>query len=106
MASVIEEPLPNQATPFNDLMATAVAEIFPNNMYLNHPRFFGWVPGPSNFISVMADTLASGFNVFSGAGIGAAASQVGSLVIKWLAQLMKMEPGPTVFSRPAGRPLT
>ena len=75
-------------------MATAVADIFPNNMYLNHPRFFGWVPGPSNFISVMADTLASGFNVFSGAErIGAAASQVESLVIKWLAQLMKMEPG-------------
>ncbi len=94
MASVVEEPLPNQATPFNDLMATAVADIFPNNMYLNHPRFFGWVPGPSNFISVMADTLASGFNVFSGAErIGAAASQVESLVIKWLAQLMKMEPG-------------
>jgi glutamate/tyrosine decarboxylase-like PLP-dependent enzyme len=94
MASVIEEPLPNQATPFNDLMATAVADIFPNNMYLNHPRFFGWVPGPSNFISVMADTLASGFNVFSGAErIGAAASQVESLVIKWLAQLLKMDPG-------------
>ena len=91
MASVIEEPVPNQATPFSDLIATAAEDIFPNNMYLNHPRFFGWVPGPSNFISVMADALASGFNVFSGAErIGAAASQVESLVIQWLTELLEM----------------
>ncbi len=93
MASVIEEPLPDQATSFDELIATAAEDIFPNNMYLNHPRFFGWVPGPSNFISVMADALASGFNVFSGAErIGAAASQVEVLVIRWLAQLLKMGP--------------
>lgn len=94
LESVMEEPIPNQGTPFDDLLATAAQDIFPNNMYLNHPRFFGWVPGPSNFISVMADALASGFNVFSGAErIGAAASQVEALVIQWLAQLLKMGPG-------------
>ena len=94
MASVIEEPVPDQPTPFSDLMATAAEDIFPNNMLLNHPRFFGWVPGPSNFISVMADALASGFNVFSGAErIGAAASQVESLVIQWLIELLKIGPG-------------
>ena len=33
---------------------------------VDHPRFYAFVPGPGNFVSTMADALASGFNVFAG----------------------------------------
>ena len=89
---IIGEPIPHESTSFDTVLSKAVEEVFPNNMFLNHPRFFAWVPGPSNFISVMADALASGFNVFSGIErAGAAASQIELLVIQWLSQLLELE---------------
>ena len=41
-------------------------DVFSNIMHTDHPRFFAFVPSPSNFVGVMADALASGFNVFAG----------------------------------------
>ena len=88
---IIGESVPNESTPFDEVLGKAIEEIFPNNMFLNHPRFFAWIPGPSNFISVMADALASGFNVFSGIErAGAAASQIELLVIRWLVHLLDL----------------
>lgn len=31
-----------------------------------HPRFFGFIPSPSNFVAVLADALVAGFNPFGG----------------------------------------
>ena len=90
IAPMIGEPIPEEGAPFDEVMKKALDDIFPNNMYLNHPRFFAWVPGPSNYISVMADTLASGFNVFSGIErAGAAANQIELLVIRWLTRSLE-----------------
>ncbi len=93
ITSLFDEDIPKKGKAFDEILAKAQEDIFPNNMYLNHPRFFAWVPGPSNFISVMADTLASGYNVFSGIErAGAAANQIERLVIHWLTQEMDMGP--------------
>jgi aromatic-L-amino-acid decarboxylase len=56
-------------------------------MNICHPRFFAFVPAPSNFVSVMGDALAAGFNVFNGSwlgGSGAAAMELA--VIDWFRQ--------------------
>lgn len=91
IAPMVGEPVPDQGIPFDTLLTKAAEEIFPNNMFPNHPRFFGWVPGPGNYVSAMADALVSGFNAFSGAErAGAAACQVELLVIRWLTQLLEL----------------
>ncbi|MEM9834760.1 MAG: aminotransferase class V-fold PLP-dependent enzyme [Bacteroidota bacterium] len=91
ITSLFDENIPEQGEGFDKILTKAKADIFPNNMYLNHPRFFAWVPGPSNFISVMADTLASGYNVFSGIErAGGAANQIERLVIRWLTRSLDM----------------
>ena len=60
-------------------------DIFPNTLHVSHPRFFAFVPGPNNFMSTMADVLASGFNVFNGTWMGGAAAAAMELqVIEWL----------------------
>ena len=92
IAPMIGEPVPEEGSSFDTVINKAVDDIFPNNMYLNHPRFFAWVPGPSNFVSVMADTLASGFNVFAGIErAGAAANQIELLVIRWLTRSLDFD---------------
>jgi aromatic-L-amino-acid decarboxylase len=57
-------------------------------MHVNHPRFFGFVPGPGNYVSVMAEALAAGYNVFAGTWLGgSAAAAIESVSIDWLRQL-------------------
>ncbi|MFD2568690.1 pyridoxal phosphate-dependent decarboxylase family protein [Pseudotenacibaculum haliotis] len=56
----------------------------------SHPKFYSFVPGPSNYVSAMADTLATGFNVFSGGWIAsAAAAELEIVTINWLLKLFK-----------------
>ena len=67
-----------------DLLARLQKEVFPNNLHVDHPRFFAFVPGPGNFVSTMADSLASGFNVFNGTWLGGSAAAALELtVIDW-----------------------
>ena len=56
----------------------------------SHPKFYSFVPGPSNYISAMSDSLATGFNVFSGGWIAsAAAAELEIVTINWLLKLFK-----------------
>ena len=58
--------------------------------HLDHPRFFSFIPGPSNYYSVLADTLAAGYNVFAGHWMGGAfAAMVETRTLEWLAQIME-----------------
>ena len=81
------QPPPAQPVSFDEIFAQLDRDVFPNMMNTAHPRFFAFVPVPSNFVSVMADTLAAGFNVFSGSWLGGSGSVALELaVIDWLRQ--------------------
>lgn len=68
----------------HELLARLKKEVFPNNLHVDHPRFFAFVPGPGNFVSTMADALASGFNIFNGTWLGGSAAAALELtVIDW-----------------------
>ncbi len=68
----------------DEILAQLNRDVFPNTLHINHPRFFAFVPGPSNFVSVMADALAAGFNVFNGSWLGGSAAAALELaVIDW-----------------------
>jgi glutamate/tyrosine decarboxylase-like PLP-dependent enzyme len=78
---------PAEARSPDEIFATLARDVFPNMMNTGHPRFFAFVPVPSNFVSVMADALASGMNVFSGSWLGGSGSVALELaVIDWLRQ--------------------
>ena len=53
-------------------------EVLPFGQHGDHPRFFARIRSPSNFVSVLADAAASGFNVFSGSWAGAPARRPSS----------------------------
>jgi len=68
-----------------ELLGFLEREIFPNNLKVDHPRFFAFVPGPNNFVSAMADTLAAGLNVFNGTWLGGSgAAALEGTVVDWL----------------------
>jgi glutamate/tyrosine decarboxylase-like PLP-dependent enzyme len=84
---LLREPLPEDGTDVNTVLKRLHTDVFDNIMHLDHPRFFAFVPSPSNFVSVMADTLASGFNVFAGTWLEASGpAQIELVTVDWLRQ--------------------
>src|SRR5437773_706261 len=68
----------------SELLSRLEKDVFPNNLHVDHPRFFAFVPGPGNFVSTMADALAAGFNIFNGTWLGGSAAAAIELnVIDW-----------------------
>jgi aromatic-L-amino-acid/L-tryptophan decarboxylase len=79
---------PEKGRDPNELLAQLERDVFPNNLHVDHPRFFAFVPGPNNFVSTMADALAAGFNIFNGTWFGGSAAAAVELgVVRWLCRL-------------------
>jgi glutamate/tyrosine decarboxylase-like PLP-dependent enzyme len=78
---------PETGRDLNELLGQLEREVFPNNLHVDHPRFFAFVPGPNNFVSTMADAMAAGFNIFNGTWFGGSAAAAVELgVIRWLSR--------------------
>jgi len=81
------DPPENGRDP-NEILAQLKRDVLPNNLHVDHPRFFAFVPGPNNFVSAMADAIAAGFQVFNGTWFGGpAAAALELAVIRWLGRV-------------------
>ena len=77
--------LPEEPTDPEALLELLAREVFPNAFHADHPRFYAFVPSPTNFVSVVADFLMSGHNVFAGHWLASSgASQIELTVVEWL----------------------
>src|SRR5262245_6445266 len=84
----LREPLPERPTPVDTLLNQMQRVVWPNICNVQHPRFFAFIPSPSNFVSVMADALAAGFNPFAGNWLeGSGPAQIELVVIDWLREM-------------------
>lgn len=86
---MLRTPLPEMATPVAELVELLARDVFPNALKSDHPRFYAFVPSPTNFVSVIGDLLISGHNLFAGHWMAAsAAGQIEINVIDWLNELV------------------
>lgn len=86
--SLFSEEVPEAATEADKVLDFVVQNVFTNTNLVTHPKSYAFVPGPSNYISVMADTLATGFNTFSGGwNASPAASGLEIITINWLLEM-------------------
>jgi glutamate/tyrosine decarboxylase-like PLP-dependent enzyme len=69
-------------------------DVLPFIQHADHPRFFARIGSPSNFVSVLADAAATGFNVFAGSWTGASGpATVELVVLDWLRELCGLPEG-------------
>ena len=88
MEQKLYEEIPANPTNYNDVLTHVIENVLANCGINSHPKSFSFVPGPSNFVSTMADTLACGFNTFSGSWMASpAAAQIEIMTINWLLQM-------------------
>jgi aromatic-L-amino-acid decarboxylase len=81
--------LPETGTPPAELLAFLERDIFANSLHTDHPRFYAFVPSPSNYVSVMGDLLTSAHNLFAGHWMAAsAAGQIEINVLDWLSEIV------------------
>ena len=88
MDSLFLENAPEKGTAPNDVLDFVVEKVLKESNIISHPKSFSFVPGPSNYISALADTLATGFNIFSGGWAASpAAAELEIVTINWLLKL-------------------
>lgn len=90
MDALFTEGLPEEPADMYEVLNFVLDNVMPKGNIVSHPKSYAFVPGPSNYVSVMADTLATGFNIFSGGWMAsAAAAEIEILTMNWLLQLFK-----------------
>ncbi|MGB0891857.1 MAG: pyridoxal phosphate-dependent decarboxylase family protein [Flavobacteriaceae bacterium] len=90
MDALFLESAPELGTSSNEVLDFVIDKVLKESNIISHPKSYSFVPGPSNFISAMADTLATGFNIFSGGWAASpAAAELEIVTINWLLQLYK-----------------
>lgn len=88
MDAVFLQEAPEHAMPANQVLDFVMENVIPYSNLTSHPKMFSFVPGPSNYISTLADTLATGFNIFSGGWIvSPAAAELEIVTMNWLLKM-------------------
>lgn len=86
---MLRTAIPEDGTPVSELLDLLTRDVFTNSLKTDHPRFYAFVPSPSNFVSVIGDFLTSAHNLFAGHWMAAsAAAQIEINVIDWMNELV------------------
>ena len=93
LEAILAEPPPEHASSPLDLVEQLERDVFSNIMLTNHPRFFAFVPGPSNYVGAMADALASGYNaIVCDWAEASGPATIEAVTVDWLRQLCGFPP--------------
>ena len=90
----LREPLPELGADIDTVIRQVQQDVLGNISYNDHPRYFAFISGPGNFVSAMADALASGFNVIPADWLDASGpSEVELVTVDWLRQICGLPEG-------------
>lgn len=88
MEKLFLEEAPEKPTDPKKVLNFVLEEVMTKSNIVSHPRSYSFVPGPSNYISAMADSLTAGFNIFSGGWQASpAAAEMEIVAMNWLLKM-------------------
>lgn len=86
--AMLTEPLPQRGVPWREALEQFERQVVDTSNRVDHPRFFAYIPLANNFVGVMADALAAGYNIFNAVWRqGPGAAQIERLTVDWLRQI-------------------
>lgn len=93
IASLFDEPLPEEPQSMDTVLREVEENIFPNATLYSSPRFFGYINGSGNQAAVIAELLAAEINQIPAKWhFSPSASEVERRVVQWLAQFIGYAP--------------
>jgi len=88
MDILFQQDAPEHPSNATEVLHFVLENVMTKSNIVTHPRSYSFVPGPSNYISAMSDTLATGFNIFSGGWAASpAAAELEIVTMNWLLKL-------------------
>ncbi len=94
LADRLDEDPPEAGRPPREVIDRAARDVLSNTLRLDHPRSFGFVPTCPTWPGVLADFIASGFNVNAATWLVASGpSQLEAVVIGWFRQWFGLPDG-------------
>ncbi|MCE6998304.1 aminotransferase class V-fold PLP-dependent enzyme [Saccharothrix sp. S26] len=100
---LLTETVPEDPSDPGGLVDFLAAEVLPRSLRLGHPGCFAFIPSANNFLGVLGDLLASGFNVSPGAWfVGAGPAAIEQVTARWLAELLGLPAGSGGVFTPGG----
>ena len=84
LAHQLDEDPPEAGRPAREVIDRTARQVLNNTLRLDHPRSFGFVPTCPTWPGVLADFMASGYNVNAATWLVASSpSQIETVVINW-----------------------
>ena len=94
LADRLDEDPPEAGRAAREVIDRAARDVLSNTLRLDHPRSFGFVPTCPTWPGVLADFMASGFNVNAATWLVASGpSQLESVVVGWFRQWFGLPDG-------------
>ncbi len=88
LEAALREPMPEHGQDAARVMERLRTQVWGSMMFSSHPRFFAFVPSPSNFVSAMADTLMVGYDAFAGTWLeGSGPAMIELVTTDWLREM-------------------
>ena len=88
LRAAIWEDLPAQGSDPLAVLERIEKSVFSSTNHETHPRFFAFVPGPSNLVGAYADFLRAGYNIFAGSWLeGSGPAIVEMVTLDWVRKL-------------------
>src|SRR5262245_37437160 len=88
LATLVRGDFAEQPTPLSEVLRELDERVFRYMGLTTHPRFFAFVPSPSNYVSALGDALAAGYNSFLGNWLEAfGPGRVEAATVDWLRRL-------------------
>ena len=80
--------IPVKGRPVEEVVSEMEKEVFRYCGNANHPRFFGFVPGPASCVSWLGDIMTTAYNIHAGGSrLAPTVNCIEQNVIRWLADL-------------------
>ncbi len=93
IASLFDEPLPEEPEAFAEILREVESGVFANSTLNLSPRFFGYINAGGNQAAIVGELLASAINqICAKWHFSPAASEVERRVIRWIAQFIGYAP--------------
>lgn len=84
----LREPLPAGPRDPHAVLQRIEKQVFAASNHETHPRFFAFIPGPSNFAGALAEFLRCGYNIFAGSWQeGSGPAMVEMVTLDWIRKL-------------------
>jgi len=88
LRAALWEELPARGSDPLAVLERIEKSVFSSINHETHPRFFAFVPGPSNLVGAYADFLRAGYNIFAGSWLeGSGPAMVELVTLDWIRKL-------------------